>query len=266
MHISQAKADGCCPNPPGASKYYELQTEQKIVKFLASLKNYPESYDYFERQFQQVKHCDLLLFCNCSLKYLLLRCRLGDDVTQCSRILHILNSCPASAGAKDSEGMTSLHYFCMRGKGACDNSILEKLLELQPDLPMVQNIYSESPLHQLAGQNNPDPKVISALIRACPLALMQALPITGRYPLHIVLSGSRLCLNANNFEVAKILMKGYPEAAVIEGSCDVFSTQKLTPYKRAEEFCPEVMHGNEFCDIFSLQCLGQLRTTCAQSE
>jgi hypothetical protein len=242
MRITQIRADGSCPIPPDPNKYDKCRTEQKFENFLTSLKNYPESYDYFEIQFQRIKRCDLSLFCNHSLKYLLLRCRFGDDLTQCSRIMLILNTCPASVGARDSEGMTPLHYFCMRGKGACDYPILERLLEIDPDLPMARNIYGESPLHQLSGQNNPDPIVISALIRSCPQALKQTLFFNGRYPLHIVLSGSRLSLNANNIEVAKILMKGYPEAAVIDGECDVFSHKKVTPYKRAEESYQEVMH------------------------
>ena len=246
MGLSQTIADDYCPNPPDPNKYDKLQTEQKVENFLTSLKNCPDSYDYFVRQLQRIKHCELLLFCSYSLKYLLLRCRLGDDLTKCSRILHILNSCPAAARARDNEGMTSLHYFCMRGKGACDYPILEKLLEIDPDLPMVPNIFGESPLHQLAGQNNPDPKVISALIRACPPALMQASPMNGNYPLHIVLSGSCLSLNANNLEVAKILITGYPEAAVIGGVVDVYCPRKITPYKCAERSHPEVMYEDEF--------------------
>ena len=249
MRLPLKKADKRCPILTDPTNYDRLQTEQRFEKFLTSLKDNPDSFNYFERQFQRIQHCNLIFFCNYSLKYLLLRCRLGDDLTQCSRILHILNSCPASARARDKEGMTSLHYFCMRGKGSCDYPILEKLLEIDADLPMVRNIFGESALHQLVGQNNPDPMVISALVRACPSALMQALPINGNYPLHILLSGSCLSLNANKLEVAKILMKGYPEAAVIGGVIDVYCPRKVTPYNCAEKLYPEVVFADQFCGI-----------------
>jgi hypothetical protein len=148
--------------------------------------------------------------------------------------------------------MTSLHHFCKRDKGICDYEILKKILEINRELPLVQNNLGESPLHQLVAQNYPDSKVIVSILTACPMACRQAIPRCGKFPLHVIISNSRLTSKRNNLEAAILIMDGYPEAAVIEvfedcshlqrggEICGDRNQRKWLPFFRAKEEMPQV--------------------------
>jgi hypothetical protein len=147
--------------------------------------------------------------------------------------------------------MTSLHHFCIRDKGKCDSEILKRILEINPDLPLVQNNLGESPLHQLVGQDYPDPKVVVAILTACPTACRQAIPCSGKLPLHVIFSNSRLTSRINKLEAAILIMEGYPEAAVTEvfedrshhhvrEVCAAHNQRKWSPFLRAKEEMPQV--------------------------
>jgi hypothetical protein len=150
--------------------------------------------------------------------------------------------------------MTSLHHFCKRDKGICDYEILKKILEINSELPLVQNNLGESPLHQLVAQPYPDSKVIAAILTACPMACRQAIPCCGKLPLHVIISNSRLTSKRNNLEAAILVMEGYPEAAVTEvfedrphlqgrgEVCGARNQRKWSPFLRAKEEMPQVSY------------------------
>ena len=197
-----------CPLLPAVETYYSRVLQPIITDLQYALLYNTNDYESIEQLLRKVP-CDARLqLLSQFLSYFLQCCRFGDDATQCVRILNILKLCPAAASSRDIEGMTSLHYFCMRAKGHSDLPILFKLLEINPDLPKIQNNFGESPVHQLVGQNYPDPQVIKIILKVCPEAFKQIIPCSSKYPLHVILANSRLNFNFNCMEAAKIVMMG----------------------------------------------------------
>lgn len=197
-----------CPLLPVVDNYYSRVLQPIIVDLQYSLLYDPENFTAMEGLLKKIPSHARLSLLSDFLAYFLQCCRFGDDTTQCTRILNILRLCPPSASTKNTEGMTSLHYFCMRNKGTCDLPILFKILEINSDLPKIQNNFGESPLHQLVGQSHPDPKVLEIILKSCPDAFKQAIACTNKYPLHVILANPRLNFNSNCLDAAKLVMTG----------------------------------------------------------
>lgn len=197
-----------CPLLPAVENYYSRVLQPIIGDLQFALLYHPENVKNMEILLKKIPTEARIRLLSEFLVYFLQCCRFGDDITQCVRIQSILTLCPEAASTRDIEGMTSLHYFCMRGKGLSDLPILFKILEINPDLVQVQNNFGESPLHQLVGQNHPDPKIIQILLKACPRAFQQVIPLSSKYPLHVILANTRLNSSFSCLEAAKIVMTG----------------------------------------------------------
>ena len=208
MTVAVASLPKVCPLLPTVENYYSRVLQPIIGELQFALLYHPEKISNMEILLRKIPADARLRLLSEFLTYFLQCCRFGDDSTQCIRIQSILTLCPLAASTRDIEGMTSLHYFCMRGKGLCDLPILFKILEINPDLVRVQNNFGESPLHQLVGQNHPDPKVIGILFNACPPAFGQVIPCNSKYPLHIIMANTRINSSASCLEAAKIIMTG----------------------------------------------------------
>lgn len=216
-----------CPLLPTVDNYYSRVLQPIIVDLQYTLLYDPENFIIMEGLLKKIPNHARLGLLSEFLAYFLQCCRFGDDATQCARILNILKLCPPSASSKNSEGMTSLHYFCMRNKGMCDLPILFKILEIDPDLPKVQNNFGESPLHQLVGQSHPDPKVLGILLKSCPDAFKQAIACSNKYPLHVILANPRLNFNFNCMEAAKLVMTGVKSRRIQRYSSFIYVTLAL---------------------------------------
>lgn len=247
MSHSSRPCRNVCPVLPSVHNHYSRILQPIVGELQFSLLYHCENYDYMVKLLWKIPTDARLRLCSEFLTFFLQSRWFGDDATQSIRILNILKLCPLSACTRDSDGMTSLHHFCMRGKGICDHEILRRILEINPDLPLVQNNLGESPLHQLVAQNYPDPNVIAAILKACPMACRQVIPCSGKLPLHLIFTNSRLNSNASCFEAAKMIVRGFPEAAIKEVSegeaaCSLCANRKWSPFARAKEETPQVRY------------------------
>ena len=252
MSTSSRLCENFCPILPTVHNHYSRILQPIVGELQFSLLYNCENYDYMVMLLRKIPTDARLRLCSEFLTFFLQCCWFGDDATQSLRILNILKLCPLAACTRDTEGMTSLHHFCIRDKGICDSEILKRILEINPDLPLVQNTLGESPLHQLVGQDYPDPKVVVAILTACPMACRQAIPCSGKLPLHVIFSNSRLLTSRiNKLEAAILIMEGYPEAAVTEvfedrshhhvrEVCAAHNQRKWSPFLRAKEEMPQV--------------------------
>jgi hypothetical protein len=254
MSTSSRHCENFCPILPTVHNHYSRILQPIVGELQFSLLYNCENYDYIVMLLRKIPTDARLRLCSEFLTFFLQCCWFGDDTTQSVRILNILKLCPLAACTRDSEGMTSLHHFCKRDKGICDYEILKKILEINSELPLVQNNLGESPLHQLVAQPYPDSKVIAAILTACPMACRQAIPCCGKLPLHVIISNSRLTSKRNNLEAAILVMEGYPEAAITEvfedrphlqgrgEVCGARNQRKWSPFLRAKEEMPQVSY------------------------
>jgi hypothetical protein len=216
-----------CPALPSVNNYYAHILKPVICDLNTTCLKNPHDYDHMQSLLDRVPHDSRLEVMSRFLFYFLQCCRLpfDDDIKQSVRIMNILKLSPQSASARDSEGMTSLHYYCMRGTSDLD--ILHRLLEINRDLPGIENNFGETPLHQVVGQIRPNPAVVAAFLKACPSAFKQASQSSRKYPLHVILANTRLNSNPWCMKSAELVMEGYPEAATIEVQEDRLILQVL---------------------------------------
>lgn len=156
-----------CPILPSVTQYRKQQY-QKLIALLQEYINEPHSSQVVKKLLKHVPLADQRVIMGSMMLYLLQTRRNSNDD---HRILGILAVCPAAATFHDFEVMNAVHYFCTTHAAGTDNlSVLFTLLEAFPNLPRLQNKFGESPLHQLLGQNRPDPRILRAFMKMCPEA------------------------------------------------------------------------------------------------
>lgn len=86
--------------------------------------------------------------------------------------------------------MIPLHHYCSFNAPDVPPSIevLELLLDAYPRSPLQLNKYHETPLHQYCGHDNPDPRIITCILRFCPTAASTLSTSGKQLPLHTMLS------------------------------------------------------------------------------
>lgn len=119
-------------------------------------------------------------------------------------------------------GMTPLHHYCsFNSRDVPPNlDVLEQLLDAYPRSPLQLNKYKETPLHQYASLDNPDPRVILCILKFCPMA---ASTISNKQlPIHAMLSPRYRDTQSYvaNIRSIKALMLVYPESIIYEVTDD----------------------------------------------
>jgi hypothetical protein len=156
-----------------------------------------------------------------------------------NRLIALIKSIPDSAKFADEDGnsvtlfmfftysytyigMLPLHHFCSFNSPDIPPSleVLELLLDAYPRSPLHLNKFKETPLHQYAGLDNPDSRVIKCILDFCPLSA--TFLSNNQLPLHALLSPryrdtESYIANTNSI---KALMLAYPEAVTHEVTDD----------------------------------------------
>jgi hypothetical protein len=166
-----------CPLLPCAEKWVHARQKSTIGQLRWSLRNCFDSDDVITRLLDclpvsvQVDVMSEFLFFYVQQGYVH-----GAEPrkTMNNKALKIIRLCPKAALSRDEEGMTCLHYFCMRNwreaERSSDSQLLDEILNAFPESPMTLNGFGESPMHQLCGHSVPNVNFLKAMVSACPLA------------------------------------------------------------------------------------------------
>lgn len=240
--------DYSCPILPCVQQYRKQQYE----KLMGLLQQHVDCPVNLKKLIQHVPLYDQRIMLGSILLYLLQTRRNPHDD---QRILGILEVCPQAATFRDNELMNPMHYLCMRQFGTADDlSILFVLLEAFPNLSRLQNKFGESPLHQLLGQNRPDPRVLRAFVKMCPEAFRDTISYKegGRLPVHIIMLNSRLDQDPAIIECTRLCIEAFHLGMFVPLHEDrlvlrvngpaggVRTTHSWTPYEKAKLEFPKV--------------------------